>query len=246
MDDEEAKKLEEKRVKNIGKRRMLMAELVATETSYVAQLEALESVYIMPLQANKVLPLNILDTLFSNVRSVLVCNQGLLKDLQKNVTDVKEGEDQMIGQIFIEFGDFFQMYHGYVKGNVAACKMVEKLKQSNTKFGKFCESCDANPLTKGLGLNSLLITPVQRVPRYRMLLDEIIKCTEDNHPDSELIQKAMVAVKAAAAEINEAVRSAESRELLSEMESEKFTTKINLAEPGRVFLKEGVLVKQCR
>ena len=50
----------------------------------------------------------------------------------------------------------------------------------------------------GGSLNSLLIEPVQRIPRYSLLLNDILSCTRKNHRDRKFLQQAAVAVKAAA------------------------------------------------
>lgn len=41
--------------------------------------------------------------------------------------------------------------------------------------------------TIGMSLDSFLIEPVQRIPRYCMLLNELLKNTDELHPDFENI-----------------------------------------------------------
>ena len=53
--------------------------------------------------------------------------------------------------------------------NEAVREMVTKAQQS--------------PRCAGQSLQSLLIMPVQRVPRYELLLRELIKQTDDDHVD---------------------------------------------------------------
>ena len=42
----------------------------------------------------------------------------------------------------------------------------------------------------GIDLPGHLITPVQRVPRYRLMLADLVKATEKSHPDYKLLSKA--------------------------------------------------------
>jgi len=51
-------------------------------------------------------------------------------------------------------------------------------------------------------LSSLLIQPVQRVPRYEMLLMDMVKNTWETHPDLQSLQKALAAIKEIAKFIN--------------------------------------------
>jgi hypothetical protein len=43
------------------------------------------------------------------------------------------------------------------------------------RFVRHCETAKADPRCKSQGLRSLLILPVQRVPRYKLLLEELLK-----------------------------------------------------------------------
>jgi hypothetical protein len=66
------------------------------------------------------------------------------------------------------------------------------------KFKAFCATALSDPKARGLNLASLLITPIQRVPRYKMFLDEIRKNTPPNHPDTSALDKAYALVAQAA------------------------------------------------
>lgn len=58
-------------------------------------------------------------------------------------------------------------------------------------------------------LESFLITPVQRIPRYNLLIKEIVKYTWPNHPDYEDLLAAMDKIKEIAHYVNEKAREAE-------------------------------------
>ena len=57
--------------------------------------------------------------------------------------------------------------------------MLETLdkQQRNSEFSKFLEEAALNALCHGLPLPALLITPVQRIPRYKLLFGELLKLT---------------------------------------------------------------------
>ena len=54
----------------------------------------------------------------------------------------------------------------------------------------------------GLFLDSFLITPVQRIPRYLLLLQEILKKTPDTHPDHEGLKLAVKDMAAVATQVH--------------------------------------------
>lgn len=47
----------------------------------------------------------------------------------------------------------------------------------------------------GMGFDSFLVEPVQRIPRYRLLLEELLKCTAETHSDYQNIVEALTLVK---------------------------------------------------
>lgn len=45
------------------------------------------------------------------------------------------------------------------------------------------QSCLEQPSCGGLDLGAFLLTPVQRIPRYILLLKQLLKYTDESHPD---------------------------------------------------------------
>ena len=48
--------------------------------------------------------------------------------------------------------------------------------------------------------------PVQRVPRYKTLIEELVKVTPDHYRDKELLNQAVVAIKQTATFIDDTIR----------------------------------------
>lgn len=64
-------------------------------------------------------------------------------------------------------------------------------------------SCAHN---QGLDLRGFLIMPVQRVPRYKVLIEELLKVTPDHFPDKEPLKQALKSIKETATFIDETTR----------------------------------------
>ena len=52
-------------------------------------------------------------------------------------------------------------------------------------------------------MNSFLTLPIQRIPRYKMLLEAVLKYTEEYHPDYENLQQCVQQISVIADEVNE-------------------------------------------
>lgn len=57
-----------------------------------------------------------------------------------------------------------------------------------------------------LNLEGFLLTPVQRICRYPLQLQELLKATPSTHPDREALEQAHCTQRAVAAHINDAKR----------------------------------------
>jgi hypothetical protein len=82
-------------------------------------------------------------------------------------------------------------------------QLVQELQQKSTQ-----------PL---LDIASLLIKPVQRLPRYRLLLQEVLKVTPDYHPDHATLLEAIDVVKTIILDINQAKKLEDDRVALIEI-----------------------------
>lgn len=65
-------------------------------------------------------------------------------------------------------------------------------------------------------LSDLLITPVQRIPRYVLLLQLILKNTANDHPDAKYLKDALREIKKVATIINERKRATQEVEAIQQ------------------------------
>ena len=65
-----------------------------------------------------------------------------------------------------------------------------KALQSNPEFVEFIRQ-KRNQVLKGMEIESFLIKPVQRLPKYVLLYKDLLKHTDPNHPDYENISRCL-------------------------------------------------------
>jgi len=102
----------------------------------------------------------------------------------------------------------------------------------------FLEARQKVPAGKNLNLTSMLITPVQRLPRIILLLHELEKYTVDEHPDYEDIRKAVDVMQDVVRGMNNIIKAAENTDKILKIQK-SFGDSFVLLEPSRVFLREG-------
>jgi hypothetical protein len=136
-------------------------------------------------------------------------NTKLLQDLKLAATP----GNATVGQIFVQLAPFMKMYASYANNYESAARLLAEYRKTKPRFEEFCLECEADPRSRGLALGSFIIMPVQRIPRYKMLLAELVKYSEDI-PDFATLEDALQKVSEVALEINESIRRYEKQQEL--------------------------------
>jgi len=127
--------------------------------------------------------------------------------------------------------------------------VVKEEKLKDPSFAAILEQCVKHPLAKNLDLGAFLILPVQRIPRYVLLLTDLIKNTTEDHLDYTSIHSALQMMKTVADHVEEFIAAAENREKCLAIQNsfdQLLQKEIEIIKPHRKFLYEGNLIKQCR
>ena len=74
-----------------------------------------------------------------------------------------------------------------------------------------------------LDLSNYLLKPIQRVCKYPLLVRELLRATNEAHPDIENLNKALLKIETVVATINEQRRQTEGVHKMLEIQS-KFTS----------------------
>lgn len=96
-----------------------------------------------------------------------------------------------------------------------------------------------------LNLPALLILPVQRIPRYRLLLQELLKRTPSDHVDYQSLEKALNAIIEIAAKVNEAKKQNELSQIAFELQKQLAGRFQNFLQPHRSVVRKGDLYVEC-
>jgi len=137
------------------------------------------------------------------------------------------------------------MYTEYVNNHEKATEVLQKSMASSDRFKRFLDSMQTDPRSGGLTLEALLIMPIQRIPRYRLLLEQMLKSTPESHPDFQSVQAAVALVSNVADKIEANLKARDNAEIMLRIQK-LFGDNVSIMSPGRFFVMEEVLLKQCR
>ena len=271
------------RTKHVRTVRRVIMEIYESEASYVRDLETLRDVYIRPLrgkQYHKFLPPAKHAIVFSNLEAIIELNHRLLDNLAPTATSslcdsprtdglgtsksqrrsgmrfaAVDKRIHSIGHIFNSFTPFLKMYMVYVSNyDSRAMGVIKALDRDAKAWRKFCRAASQNSRCRGLDINSFLIMPIQRVPRYRLLLQELLKKLEAgvgvnfDEDNIRALRHALNQVIAVAAHINNWVERREAMDKVIEIASIVEGPKMinDLVQPTRSFIREGPLLRVTR
>jgi DNA invertase Pin-like site-specific DNA recombinase len=96
---------------------------------------------------------------------------------------------ETIAQIFLHVGPVMIIYTEYCTGYGKAVELFEQMQ----KRSAFVRTLEKMKYRSGLG--SLLITPIQRLPRYNLLLRDLLKHTPNDHPEYNRLAEAIEVIQ---------------------------------------------------
>ncbi|KAG0034410.1 hypothetical protein BGZ81_004891 [Podila clonocystis] len=155
-------------------------------------------------------------------------------------------QDWCVGDIFIEIAPFLKMYSNYVKTYTSALTHINDCMNRSDRFTEFVKVTSRKPECKNLDFQSYLMLPVQRIPRYRMLLEGLLRHTPEDHPDHRKLQTAFQSMEQTANFVNETIRQHEMFGEMVNLQSKITGLNERLIVPGRALLKRGNVWKICR
>lgn len=92
-------------------------------------------------------------------------------------------------------------------------------------------------------LNSLLITPIQRIPRYKLLLSQVQLYTSPSQPDYKILSESIKEIENTVQHINSVVEDQEQTQSLINLQNSLINRLPSIVKPCRKIIKEGVLEK---
>ncbi|KAM4700439.1 rho guanine nucleotide exchange factor 17 [Discoglossus pictus] len=233
----------------VDMRKHVFLTLLDTEQSYVESLRTLMEGYMKPLKQpeNSVLcDPSLVDEIFDQIPELLEHHEQFLEQVHHCVQNWQEIQTvgDILGQSFSK-EILVNIYSAYIDNFLNAKDAVRVAREARPAFLKFLEQCTRENKEKQ-ALSDLMIKPVQRIPRYELIVKDLLKHTPEDHPDYPCLLDAQRNVKQLAERINKGMRSAEEAErdsrILQEIESH-IEGMEDLQIPFRRFVRQEMVVE---
>ena len=180
--------------------------------------------------------------IFSNLPEIMMLNSELLRDFEERVqhwTNFRK-----ISDIIVKKGPYLKLYTTYVKNFSTMTSHFEESCEKFPKFRKLVKEFEQFPQCRNLKLHHYLLKPIQRLPQYKLLLEDYLKYLDETSDDYDDTTTALRIVTEAAEHANETIKQTEMFQKMLGLQSRLGDYQIIL--PGRELLKEGELMKISR
>ncbi|RMB95934.1 hypothetical protein DUI87_28048 [Hirundo rustica rustica] len=182
--------------------------------------------------------------LFSNIEDILGVHKEFLAALEFCLQPEPQSQHEL-GNVFLKFKDKFFVYEEYCSNHEKALRLLMELNKIPT-VRTFLLGCMllGGRKTTDIPLEGYLLTPIQRICKYPLLLKELAKRTPSKHPDHPAVQNALQAMKTVCTNINETKRQMEKLEALEQLQSHiEGWEGSNLTDICTQLLLQGTLLK---
>ncbi|XP_037129366.1 faciogenital dysplasia [Syngnathus acus] len=216
-------------------------ELLHTEEAYVKRLNLLDQVFCTKLTEAGI-PQDVITGIFSNISSIYCFHDKfLLPELKTRITE-EWNANPRIGDILQKLAPFMKMYGEYVKNFDRAMDLVNTWTQRSSPFKSVVQNIQKQDVCGNLTLQHHMLEPVQRIPRYELLLKDYLKKLPDDALDRKDAEKALELISTAANHSNAAIKKMEKMHKLLEV-YERLGGEEDIVNPANEFIKEGHIKK---
>ncbi|KAM4700473.1 proto-oncogene vav isoform 1-T1 [Discoglossus pictus] len=184
-------------------RRCCIQELYQTEEKYTDTLGCICQYFMRPLQT--FLRRQEMSSIFMNIEDLLTLHQSFLAEMKSCILNKNQPS---LYQVFMRYKEKFLIYGTYCSQVEFATKQLEQTSQEHEGVRMKLEECSQRANNGRFSLRDLLMVPMQRVLKYHLLLQELVKHTTEP-TEKENLKLALDAMRDLAQCVNEVKRDNE-------------------------------------
>uniref|UniRef100_A0A674BK43 Vav 3 guanine nucleotide exchange factor b n=1 Tax=Salmo trutta TaxID=8032 RepID=A0A674BK43_SALTR len=180
-----------------------LSEIKQTEERYTETLESIEKYFLNPLK--KFFSAAEIDKVFINIPDLVKVHKSLMVEVQESILNKNALN---LYQIFIAYKDRLLIYGIYCSHVEISITVLDFICKEKEDVRLKLKECSKRANNGKFTLRDLLVVPMQRVLKYHLLLQELVKHTPDA-VDKNNLKMALDAMKDLAQYVNEVKRDKE-------------------------------------
>lgn len=178
-----------------------------------------------------------MNLVFGNLQDIFGLHEQLLEKIVVLESEYKEVElVHKIAEVFSQHAPFLKMYMWYVIGYDNAIEVLDDTRKKNLDLDFWLTVSEK---LVNSSVESLLILPVQRIFKYKLLLERSSEALREAGRDDSAVEEAMIVIKQIADHMNSTINWHKSKEKVYDIQTNMFKSKVALVEPHRHFVEMG-------
>ncbi|KAK4876428.1 hypothetical protein RN001_012850 [Aquatica leii] len=220
-------------------------EMITSEASYLNSLNVLTDYFITNLNNSDLITNEEKTLLFSRIPAVKRCSEKLLIDLEK----CWQGNILLHGICDIvkkHAEEHFDVYISYCENQILLDSTLRKMRERNS-CSELLKQLECSSACQSLTLYSFLMLPMQRITRWPLLVDAVLKRLSPQDDEYLTCQCTLAAINKVVTQCNEAARlmerETEVKKIASQIEFPRGIPSIKVASNSRWLVRSGVLTQ---
>ncbi|KAK3730510.1 hypothetical protein RRG08_018499 [Elysia crispata] len=224
------------------KRQEVINELFYTERNHLRNLKVLDLLFNRPMQQERGVKVmaELALALFPNMEEMIALHETLVKDIKvrSKTTPVKEVGDLLLKRFDGEAGEKFRKGCAeYCRNQAFALEALKKHTRKEPKLAQFLNDAESNPMCRRLQLKDLVPSQMQRLTKYPLLIDNLMKHTQSHSDEYKHLEQAQEKCKHILAYVNQAVKECENYHKLRDIQRKLDTKSIEANTEDMVEIK---------
>lgn len=230
--------------KDKSQREKVIDELIKTEEDYVDSLALIREKYLFPLKYAPRLGVSIfkpgdLEKIMYGIEPIFGLNSELLGALKYRKHD--KSLYDCCGATLDRYAPSMKLYIDYVNKYDNTIKKIKEYEDASPTFRQFLSATSEDPDSNSRSIYDYWIMPVQRIPRYCLLLNEIMKYTSTDHSDYSFIKQALLQIQKIAEYINDGKKKYDSQEKVAMIQQRLNPKSLPVIRERRIWVNEGIV-----
>uniref|UniRef100_M4A352 Rho guanine nucleotide exchange factor 12 n=1 Tax=Xiphophorus maculatus TaxID=8083 RepID=M4A352_XIPMA len=203
------------------KRQEVINELFYTERAHVGMLKVLDDVFYQRLSKDAILPPADIKNIFTNLEEVLQLHVSILEQMaairKRNdslVIDLR-GDDLLSWFSGAEEEKIKQAVGTFCSNQPFALEIIKTKQKKDSRFTSFIQEAESNRQCRRLQLKDIIPVEMLRLTKYPLLLDNIVKYTDDP-VEKHKVKQAADCCRKILSHVNQALKESEDKQKLED------------------------------
>lgn len=199
-------------------RQEVINELFVTEASHLRTLRVLDLIFYQRMKKENLMPREELARLFPNLPELIEIHNSwceAMKKLREEGPIIRDISDLMLARFDGPAREELQQVAAqFCSYQSVALELIRTKQRKESRFQLFMQEAESHPQCRRLQLRDLIISEMQRLTKYPLLLENIIKHTAGGTSEHEKLCRARDQCREILKFVNEAVKQTENRHRL--------------------------------